>query len=835
MATNSEFAQLSSAAYQDNPANMQLPSGWTFLRPSDPNQAGYQGYAFARLDAAGNPVEIVIANRGTEPTSSLDRTADLQMVANKLPDQYQFAKQFLDQVLSTNLNATITVTGHSLGGSLAQLLAAQTGLSAVTFNPYGAKGLVSVLNARYGLSLDPNATYTNIVNHQTMLDGVSRLDSSSPFGSDQLGQMQTHVAASELPAAALVAGSALLGPESVVAFPATYVAVKFDWSHSIDRFTQEIFAPPTLTSPVAKDFVDFARTLGNQINAIEQGITSATDPVLVKLQNDFQQVSGTVGQTYQDAVNATSSAMGQVAGALTAAEQFAVKTFLDIAFGLGNKINGLEQSVSDFLTTIQNLFHQAEITRSPLVLDLNGDGVSTIAMSAGVHFDQNNNRFSELSGWVAPSDGLLVRDLNNNGQIDGGGELFGNNTTLASGQKAANGFASLAEVDANLDGTVDSTEATAGGIKIWKDTNQNGITDAGELLTLAQAGVSSLATGYAVTPTVDAQGNQHNQTGHYTAADGTSHAMDDVWFAVDTARTLEKDTVEVSAQIAVLPDLAGFGNVHSLHQAMALDTTRHLQSLVEQFMVATDVTARQAITTQLIYAWAGVENVDPASRAASMIYGNVIGDARKLASLEALLGEGYVGVWCWGTLDPNPHGQAASVLLQAFDSLVNYVTTRLARSSISYLYDSVGIAWNATTGLLGLDFSPVVTVLETKYTTDPPGALRDLQAFGADLKTYSGGVGYIDQLRKLGNMGGTAFEFQLANLGYNKITGDAGDNTLTAPDGADYYLDGGAGNDMLNGGVGADILDGGAGNDTLNGGVGNDTYLFAAGSGQDTI
>ncbi|MFA6971696.1 MAG: hypothetical protein WC208_09885 [Gallionella sp.] len=93
---------------------------------------------------------------------------------------------------------------------------------------------------------------------------------------------------------------------------------------------------------------------------------------------------------------------------------------------------------------------------------------------------------------------------------------------------------------------------------------------------------------------------------------------------------------------------------------MALDSTGHLQSLVEQFMAATDVTARQAITTQLIYAWAGVENVDPASRAASMIYGNVIGDARKLASLEALLGEGYVGVWCWGTLDANPHGQAAN-------------------------------------------------------------------------------------------------------------------------------------------------------------------------------
>ncbi len=316
-------------------------------------------------------------------------------------------------------------------------------------------------------------------------------------------------------------------------------------------------------------------------------------------------------------------------------------------------------------TGIQNLFHQAEITRSPLVLDLNGDGVSTVAMTAGVHFDQNNNRFAELSGWVAPSDGLLVRDLNGNGQIDGGGELFGDNTILANGQKAADGFAALAELDTNHDGTVDNIEAAAAGVMIWKDANQNGLTDAGELLTLNQAGVSSLATGYAATSTVDAQGNTLGLVGSYTATDGTSHAMDDVWFAVDTARTIEMDTVAVSAQIAALPDIAGFGNVHSLHQAMARDTTGHLQSLVEQFMAATDATARQAITTQLIYAWAGVEHVDPASRAATMIYGNVIGDARKLASLEALLGEGYVGVWCWGTLDPNPHGQVTKALWAA--------------------------------------------------------------------------------------------------------------------------------------------------------------------------
>lgn len=43
---------------------------------------------------------------------------------------------------------------------------------------------------------------------------------------------------------------------------------------------------------------------------------------------------------------------------------------------------------------------------------------------------------AESTGWVGADDGLLVRDLNDNGQIDNGTELFGNNSVLSSGEKA---------------------------------------------------------------------------------------------------------------------------------------------------------------------------------------------------------------------------------------------------------------------------------------------------------------------------------------------------------------------------------------------------------------
>ena len=72
------------------------------------------------------------------------------------------------------------------------------------------------------------------------------------------------------------------------------------------------------------------------------------------------------------------------------------------------------------------------------------------------------------------------------------------------------------------------------------------------------------------------------------------------------------------------------------------------------------------------------------------------------------------------------------------------------------------------------------------------------------------------------------------NGGNDLLLGGEGDDTINAGAGNDVIY-GGNGNDTLNGYGGDDILNGGTGNDILNGGTGNDTYLYAAGSGQDTI
>lgn len=122
-------------------------------------------------------------------------------------------------------------------------------------------------------------------------------------------------------------------------------------------------------------------------------------------------------------------------------------------------IDAGEQSMRNARSGIHDNISTATTTRSPLVVDLDGNGVETTTAENGTHFDHDNNGFAEKTSWVGKDDGLLVRDLNNNGKIDNGTELFGNNTVLSNGQKATNGFEALKDLDSNNDGVFNNQDA----------------------------------------------------------------------------------------------------------------------------------------------------------------------------------------------------------------------------------------------------------------------------------------------------------------------------------------------------------------------------------------
>ena len=523
---------------------------------------------------------------------------------------------------------------------------------------------------------------------------------------------------------------------------------------------------------------------------------------------------------------------------------------LGIAAGeLGERIGKYiwDELTRDDLGDIKDKARNASTIPSPIVIDLDGDGIETVSIANGVLFDHADDGFAERTGWVSSDDGLLVRDINGNGTIDSGRELFGSETLLENGSKAANGFEALKEFDTNADGVIDVNDAVFGQLRIWKDVDGNGRTDAGELLTLAEAGVQSISVNYTNSSYIDAQGNAHRQVGSYTTTDGQTRAATDVWVKTDATYSVPTDWVEVPEDIALLPDAQGYGKVRDLHQAMTMDTTGELKALVTNFTQATTPEDRDALVTQIIYRWAGVQDVDPRSRAATQIYGNAIGDARKLEALEEFMGEEWAGVWCWGTRDPNPHGRAAPVLLEAWDELKALVYGQLmAQSLLEPLFLQVTYHWDEELGTVMGDLSVVADTLRSHIQADREAGLIELGDFLHSLK----GMGL------LGRLDAASFQAELLPLGEDVaqtmdtalkgwVTGDPteGDDVLRGTElndlldaqGGNDHLLGRGGNDTLIGGAGNDLLDGGTGNDELHGGSGSDTYRFGRGDGHDTI
>ncbi|MCI7104029.1 MAG: hypothetical protein MR927_07580, partial [Campylobacter sp.] len=75
----------------------------------------------------------------------------------------------------------------------------------------------------------------------------------------------------------------------------------------------------------------------------------------------------------------------------------------------------------------------------PIALDLNANGkIDTLSLENGVFFDHNGDKIAFKSSWVNSSDGILVRDIDGDGKITSGAELFGNFTRLKNGELAKN-------------------------------------------------------------------------------------------------------------------------------------------------------------------------------------------------------------------------------------------------------------------------------------------------------------------------------------------------------------------------------------------------------------
>ena len=153
------------------------------------------------------------------------------------------------------------------------------------------------------------------------------------------------------------------------------------------------------------------------------------------------------------------------------------------------------------------------INPSPIVIDVSGNGFSMTDSVRGVVFNILNDGVPLQISWTTnqSSNAFLVLDRNGNGVIDNGSELFGDLTPQPSAAKP-NGFLALAEYDkptngGNGDGRIDRRDAIFAALKLWQDSNHNGVCEPSELRALSES-LSAIDLAYKESRRVDQYGNQ---------------------------------------------------------------------------------------------------------------------------------------------------------------------------------------------------------------------------------------------------------------------------------------------------------------------------------------
>ncbi|MEC9291283.1 MAG: Ig-like domain-containing protein [Pseudomonadota bacterium] len=173
----------------------------------------------------------------------------------------------------------------------------------------------------------------------------------------------------------------------------------------------------------------------------------------------------------------------------------------------------------------------------PLIIDLDGDGLELIALEdSNAMFDVDGDGQAEHTAWASSDDGILAMDWNGDGIINDVTEVFGNSLQ--------DGFTELIELDDNGDGVINQDDSLFSSLQVWQDYNGDGISDAGELSSLADHGITSLgAVGNENPMVINGQTITHTSSVEY--ADGTSRDIYSVWFQNENTSSSDHNYDEI--------------------------------------------------------------------------------------------------------------------------------------------------------------------------------------------------------------------------------------------------------------------------------------------------
>ena len=233
MASTQEYANLAEHAYKDLAVGIRSPDrpekltiggrDYYVLEHASNPRTGYQGTIYQDMNSG----EIIVAHRGTK--GGKDIGTDIDMLRSKTNHQIddamrlvEHAKTHAEQWHDKNPNRappTLSTTGHSLGGTLAEVTAYRHNLHGETFNAYGSVGLNGMPS--YAISNG------NVVNHVIATDAVSAAN-------EHYGQVRTYARQRDI-AALVNYGYGQYNP--MPDNPTPLAAQSLAASHSIRYFT----------------------------------------------------------------------------------------------------------------------------------------------------------------------------------------------------------------------------------------------------------------------------------------------------------------------------------------------------------------------------------------------------------------------------------------------------------------------------------------------------------------------------------------------------------------------------------------------------------------------
>jgi VCBS repeat-containing protein len=462
----------------------------------------------------------------------------------------------------------------------------------------------------------------------------------------------------------------------------------------------------------------------------------------------------------------------------------------------------------------------------PVVIDMDGNGVDLIARKASnVYFDSNGDGFLHHTGWVGPKDAFVVEDLNNDGKITGAEIAFASRTAAVDTDLQA----LMTLHDTNGDGQINASDEGFDKLKLWIDANSNGIADAGELQTFAQAGLTSISGVRRVV--------------NYTGGDATVSAMSTATFDVG-AQTQTHAVADVSFSV----ESDGYKILGT-----NADGSVNIQTVDGKILVQAD--SQKAIDITLTAAQDGALGsalADHITASKSSWIDGGAGDDVLVGSNQDDYLRGGAGKDTLIGGDGNDtlviDAQDDTNLIQGgrgFDIVVVEgtagVTLDLARSTVEAAYGGAGDDVFSTSGT-----GKVILSGGAGNDLLTGGAAGDLLDGGTGVDTMRGGDGddtYVvdsadDVVIELKNQGDDTVKASTSYRIYENVEALVGTGnhvlTLTGNATGATLVANNAGNTLI-GGAGADTLIGGTGFDTLQGGAGNDTYVLQLGGGRDTV